>query len=689
MHRRLIRIAVFVSALVLVLPVSASAGSSPAEVEGGGCGALIDKLSAPVPIKGDVRAFEISPDGSRVVYRADAEADGLWDLYIVGLLGGPVVKFDRPFEPGGNAGRFLISPRNDRVVFWAYEVSNQQGELFSVPIEGSPVTPLTGPLGANRGVLEWSFEISPLGDLVIFLAEYQYGKNELFSVRAAGGTVTRLNPLGPADDIRYFGISSDGSLVWYVGEQETDDIRELYLVPSVGGEAMKLNEPLVPGGQVYFGQFTPDGNYIVYHTDKHVVGVYEVWSIRLADMQRFRLSLDPVAGGRVDGEPHITPDGSRIVYRGDMEVDERFELYSVGIEGGPTTKLSGPMIPGGGVVYRGFAISPDGSTVVYKADQVIEYVYELYSVPVTGGTITKLNPPLPTSRRVTQFAIDPTSTRVVYTADQDTDNIVELYSVPIGGGVPTTKLNAPYIAASDTQQFTISPDGSSVAYRADQEADRVYELYQVSITGGATTKLNDPLVDGGDVFDDEFRKGEEFRFDPGTNLVAYIADQEVDNAFELYRSLLPDRDTDGDLQDNCVDPCPLDADDDSDNDGFCGDVDCEPADGDLWQVPGQIVDLMLDRAGDPPDTTLLAWSAPSDPGGTLSPSYDTVRTTGVTDFGSVSAVCVESGDATDTIASDTDVPGALFFYLVLPSNACGRTPGEVVATRTRQIRECP
>jgi len=462
----------------------------------------------------------------------------------------------------------------------------------------------------------------------------------------------------------------------------------LYLVPTVGGEVTKINEPLVPGGEVVRAEFTSDGNYIVYLTDKHVVDVYELYSIRLSDMQRFRLSPDPVAGGTVYIELLVTPDGSRVVYRGDMEVDERWELYSVGIEGGPTAKLSGPMIADGDVVYRGFAISPDGGTVVYRADQDIDYVNELFSVPVAGGTVTKLNPPLPASRWVFDFAIDPTSTRVIYTADQDTDNLNELYSVPIGGG-PTTKLNAPYIAAADTQQFVVSPDGSSVAYRADQEIDRVYELYEVPVVGGTVTKLNGLLVDGGDVHDDEYRKGEEFRFDPGTNLVAYIADQEVDDALELYRSLLPERDTDGDLQDNCVDPCPLDAADDSDNDGFCADVDCEPADGDLWQVPGQIADLMLDRVGDPPDTTLLTWSPPSELGGTLSPGYDTVRTAEVTDFGPASAVCVESGDGTDTLASDTDVPGSLFFYLVVPGNACGRTPGAVVSTLTRQIRECP
>ena len=38
-----------------------------------------------------------------------------------------------------------------------------------------------------------------------------------------------------------------------------------------------------------------------------------------------------------------------------------------------------------------FQVSPDGSTVVYRADQDTDDVFELYSVPIGGGASTKLN----------------------------------------------------------------------------------------------------------------------------------------------------------------------------------------------------------------------------------------------------------------------------------------------------------
>ena len=43
-------------------------------------------------------------------------------------------------------------------------------------------------------------------------------------------------------------------------------------------------------------------------------------------------------------------------------------------------------------MYRiAFLISPDSSRVVYRADQQTNEVFELYSVPLDGGSVTRLN----------------------------------------------------------------------------------------------------------------------------------------------------------------------------------------------------------------------------------------------------------------------------------------------------------
>ena len=66
--------------------------------------------------------------------------------------------------------------------------------------------------------------------------------------------------------------------------------------------------------------------------------------------------------------------------------------------------------------------------------------------------------------------ISPDAARVVYVADQQTDDVVEVFSVPIGGGT-ATRLNGPLTAGGDVlgNSPAISPDSDRVAYIADQE----------------------------------------------------------------------------------------------------------------------------------------------------------------------------------------------------------------------------
>jgi ELWxxDGT repeat protein len=202
----------------------------------------------------------------------------------------------------------------------------------------------------------------------------------------------------------------------------------------------------------------------------------------------WKLNDRVVNGGKVSGFK-ISEDGAWVVYRADQDTDNAFELYSVPIAGGTAMKLNDRLV-GGGDVAPIFEISPDGSRVVYRSDQDTDDVYELYSVPIAGGTGTKLNDRLVGGGDVGSiYEISPDGSRVVYRSDQDTDNVYELYSVPIAGGI-ATKLNGALVGDGDVLHvFEISPDSSRVVYRADQDTDDVNELYSVPIAGGNAVKL--------------------------------------------------------------------------------------------------------------------------------------------------------------------------------------------------------
>ncbi|MGI0025647.1 MAG: FIMAH domain-containing protein, partial [Nitrososphaera sp.] len=76
----------------------------------------------------------------------------------------------------------------------------------------------------------------------------------------------------------------------------------------------------------------------------------------------------------------------------------------------------------------------------------------------------------------------------------DTDDVHELFSVPLAGGTPT-KLNGALVSGGDVFGFQISPDSSRVAYVADQDTDEVSELFSVLLAGTPEEATEDLISD--------------------------------------------------------------------------------------------------------------------------------------------------------------------------------------------------
>ncbi len=304
-------------------------------------------------------------------------------------------------------------------------------------------------------------------------------------------------------DVTRFKISSDGRYVVYLADQDTDFVFELYSVPLAGPSTarVKLNRPLASDGDVIDFDISPDGSRVVYRADQDTSYVDELYSVPIAGPATAGLKLNGslVLGGEVIAFK-VSPDSSRVVYLADQVTDYIEELYSVPIAGPAAagTKINGSLVLGGEVID--FKVSPDSSRVVYRADQDTDYIEELYSVPIAGPSDTeiKLNGLLVTGGEVVTYALSLDSSRVVYLADQVTDYIDELYSVPIAGpGSAAVKINGPLVVGGEVIDFDISPDSSRVVYLADQDTDYVDELY-VADDGQAQVRFRQALVTAGE-----------------------------------------------------------------------------------------------------------------------------------------------------------------------------------------------
>jgi hypothetical protein len=291
----------------------------------------------------------------------------------------------------------------------------------------------------------------------------------------------------------------------------------------------KLSDIQVLGGNVSSFEISADNHWAVYLADGDTDEVKELYSVLVNGIGLpTKLNTPLVFGREVREDFQISADSNRVLYLTDQGTDDVFELYSVPINGSaPPVKLNNPLVSGYGVFY-GYQVSADSSRVVYQADQNLDYVLELYSVPIDGSAPPiQINTPMPSGHYLSSFQINSNSNTVVYRADQDTIGVHELYSVPIDGSTLPTKLNGTHVGNVD--YFQISIDGSQVVYSIKENLmGYLTELYSVPIDGSAAPiKLNDTLGPGGTL-------GSYFIISASSNRVVYLSEYDYMSDPELY-----------------------------------------------------------------------------------------------------------------------------------------------------------
>lgn len=309
---------------------------------------------------------------------------------------------------------------------------------------------------------------------------------------------------------------------------------ELFLA----GSGTKLNPPLGSTQTVQAFALTPDKSNVVYIADQDTPGVFEIFRVSLSN-PGFAIKLNPTGATGISSNKDvltfkIIPDGSGVVYLADQDTDGVIELYLVRFASpGETTKLNATLTANRNVLD--FDVTANSAIVVYRADQDIDEVSELYQKTI-GSTVVpaKLHTDYIAGRSVTSFKLLPDSSGVIYLADEDTDEIFEIFHATFGiaGG---HRVNTAFtLLGSDVLDFVISPDSSSVVYRADQDTDGVNELYLVALAALTNSvKLNGSLTINGDV-------DSHYVITANSSSVVYVADQDVDNRLELYHTVFTD-----------------------------------------------------------------------------------------------------------------------------------------------------
>jgi Tol biopolymer transport system component len=492
----------------------------------------VSKLISPLADGYGVGDFRISADGTHVVYIVYPSDDAPSHLYTVPATGGESVRLSPDFTVGGGIfNAWAISPDSTRVVFVAKVSESAPTQLYSVPIEGGTVSQLSSP-NADVGV---AF-ISPDSLRIVYEVGNQTDdRYDLYSVPIDGGPVTALGISNVGLGLNEFWFSADGGHV--LARTDANLLNgKYYSVPIDGG---LVNELIVPatGMEVKDFKDSVDGKYFVYLLYQNIPdGIYSIpveggSSVKLNspfNTEVTRVSIDSRIGTH-------RLKGTHLVYTVNYADEILDELYSVPIAGGSVTRLdAAPELETRTIVDWEYNL--DSTRVLFSTHQEAEGVSELHIVAVEGGAITTLTAIQDTPNKIGELSISPDGKYVVYAIIDETGDRAKLeyLSVPIDGGQAVSLYTASYGSApswrsdSASQSPTFSPDGASILVRPyDFENDTAPVLFSVSIATGLVTNLNLPPVEGGAV--------NGFSISLDSTYAVYRSDQEIDGVYELYR----------------------------------------------------------------------------------------------------------------------------------------------------------
>ncbi|MCI0636623.1 MAG: hypothetical protein L0206_22290, partial [Actinobacteria bacterium] len=435
-------------------------------------------LSAPFPPAGSnspFAPFQVAPDEAHLLYIADQDTDEQLELYSDPTDGSRVsTKLSGPMIPQGDVRPdFRWTPDGTRVLYRADATQDHFTHLFSVPSDGS-LAPVQ-----LHGVMAWSFAITPDSSRAVFDA------GQLFSVLVDGSApADPLSSASQTEFVEQYLITPDGESVvfeggywWYDNEFEEHKAVGLYRAPADGSaEPIELLAP-IPDPEVLASdqmdtRVTPDSARVV--------------SRSLADNQLYTAPVDGSAPAeRLNDLPWantvasfaIAPDGERVAFT--AWNGSTLALYGVPADGSsPPIALTIASAASLGKIE----VAPTGRVTYVRTSGGVS---RLFSVPIDGSLFpVELSGPFVagggiwdafTSNRSYWFS--PGGRWVIYKADQDTDGVVELYCAPIDGALAALKISGPMVAGGDAFDVQFVPGSRRIVYNADQEVDDRTELF--------------------------------------------------------------------------------------------------------------------------------------------------------------------------------------------------------------------
>lgn len=401
----------------------------------------------------------------------------------------PVV---RQFGYGYSGQDYWISADSSKV-FYNKIVPGSTTQFTAQPIVG----------GSEQTILPYA-AITPTFNSNNQTIHYNY-QGQLYKVNTDGTGAAKISG---APDISVFlkwRYSPNGQKIAYTARQDDSMTDELYALNIDGTSRVKLNLALQANGDVADWEFSPDSTKIVYSSAEHIYNQWDLHAVNIDGTGNVKLTPAMPHANAMVAYPNyarstinLTPDGSKIVYAADQVTLGVTEAFSVNWDGTANTKIIPTPVAGGDVYF--LLAAPNSQKVVVLGNLIDSTKRELFSTNLDGTGFTKISSSLvaggnvytPTKASNSSMAISADSQNVLFIADKTVDEKFELYSAKMDG-TQVTQVSPNMISTGDVASIQLTPDKTKVIFLADTEVDGKIELYIANIDGTQLKKLNRSL----------------------------------------------------------------------------------------------------------------------------------------------------------------------------------------------------
>jgi len=532
--------------------------------------------------------YTFTPDSSHVIY--GVVTDAVMELYSTEPNGANNIKISGELVSGGSVyigSDFTVTSSADSayIVFLADADTDGLMELYRVAINGNNRIKLSNGTNVSSRTPVFTADGSTL----------VYVSDAIYAAPTSGGVSTNLISGLDRRIVRNPVLTVDQTAVVYVANDRdpTTPKNRLYLSKIDGSSTLDLSGTIIEAGEVHSGgrsspymMLDPSGGRVIFRADASVESDYALYAVNLDGSNRVKLTPDRLhtsyTSSRMFGfkgsqfyfsydrdfwtfnelyvydfnnaslvnvsaswPKFITEDVSTYNYR--QSSDGRIQSFvsdisafrnkAIGVSN-DTTSCRIEMQAGERAVVgpSNFAFDSTGDTLYYTLRDTVNFgSWKFYKAATSDCSKTLISDGI--AEGLARFKISPDNSLIAYSGD---DNRVAGLYVTANDGSGDIELNADRLVGGIERKnngaFAFSHDSKRIVYWGDQDTVNVTELYSVTVDGLTTNKINGEIVvPNGQVFDDDSSFTPQLSLD--NQWIVYKAKQES-TLWELYKSKL-------------------------------------------------------------------------------------------------------------------------------------------------------